>query len=84
MTGNDVSESRNAEIQRQKLIRILRFTGAGFIMAGTVVALDLGGIGALLGFGDSAGLIGGVFAFVGIMDLVVVPAILEHAARRPR
>ncbi|MBL8714321.1 MAG: hypothetical protein JNM12_15625 [Alphaproteobacteria bacterium] len=64
------------------VINIVRGTGAVLMLAGTAVALNIGGIATLVGLGDGLHLIVGVcVGFAGLVDFFVLPTIIAKAHR---
>lgn len=71
---------------RQMITGIVRLAGAVFILAGTALASDLGGIGSVIGFTDEPMRIifGGVIIVAGIFDYLVFPVILDKLSNRTK
>lgn len=64
------------------VINIVRGTGAVLMLAGTTVALNIGGIATLVGLGNDLHLIVGVcVGFAGLVDFFVLPTIIAKAHR---
>ena len=61
------------------IIHVVRMTGAMFLLAGGSLALNLGGFADVLGLldGGKNQIVGGAIALVGLMDVIVVPRLLE-------
>lgn len=67
---------------QEKIIRLLRISGGGFIAAGLFVFFNIGGMPALLGVeGDVQEILGGALMVVGMLDLAFTPRILEMVNR---
>lgn len=63
----------------QKLIFILRITGLGFVLLGAVVYFNVANIGETISGSDPEvmKIFGGSSILLGIMDIILVPRILE-------
>ena len=63
----------------QKLIFILRITGLVFALLGAVVYFDVASIGEAITKSDPElmKICGGSLVFIGIMDIILVPRILD-------
>ena len=61
------------------IIHVVRMTGAMFLLGGGSLALNLGGFADVLGLldGGKNQIVGGAIALVGLMDVIVVPRLLE-------
>lgn len=64
---------------QQKLTKRLRMTGGVFILLGLVLYFDIGGIAGALGFLENGvyRVLGGSVILVGVLDVVLVPRILQ-------
>ena len=76
------SDQQKLVESREKVIKFVRFGGGVLIVFGLMVFFDIGGISGLLGFETGDGMTrmyGGALMFVGLVDVVFVPRILEMA-----
>jgi Na+/H+ antiporter NhaD/arsenite permease-like protein len=62
------------------VVNIVRGTGAVLMLAGTAVALNIGGVATLIGLSDDIQkIVGGGIAFAGLIDFFVLPSIIAKA-----
>lgn len=62
------------------VVNIVRGTGAVLMVAGTAVALNIGGIATLFGLGDNMHMIvGACIGIAGLVDFFVLPSIIAQA-----
>lgn len=64
------------------VVNIVRGTGAVLMLAGTAVALNIGGLASMFGLGDDTKLLVGVcIGIAGLVDFFVLPSIIAKANR---
>ena len=79
MTRQTSSAEQNPTLdQKAKMIRLMRLSGAACIVIAMIIYLNLGGIGDLLGLEvNIQKTIAFALLFVGFMDIVLVPRLLQ-------
>ncbi len=59
------------------VVNIVRGAGAVMMVAGTAIALNIGGVATLIGLGDDIQkMVGGCIVAVGLVDFFVLPAFI--------
>ena len=79
MTRQMSSADRNPPLdQKAKMIHLIRLSGGACIVIAMIIYLNLGGISDLLGLEpDIQKMVATALIFVGFMDIVLVPRLLQ-------